>query len=84
VVALYCRDEMSTYIIFLTNVGKNILNHMKCEQYVYKENYLYIYYIIFLTKRVPMYNIRVDGGVSHRSRTFLGLFRKMKKICLVY
>lgn len=48
--ALCFRDEMSTYIIFLTNGGKNILNHMKCEQYVYKANYLYIYYIIiFLT-----------------------------------
>lgn len=63
---------------------------MKCEQYVYKANYLYTYYIIiFLTTHihithVPMNNIRVNGGVSHRSRTFLGMFCEMKIICLPF
>jgi len=61
---------------------------MKCEQYVYKANYLYIYYIIiFLTIHniyaytYVQYNIRVDGGVSHRLRTFLGLLRIKEKFC---
>lgn len=52
--------------------------------YIKQTTYTYIlYYISHKTYvLVPMYDIRVDGGVSYRSRTFLGLFRKMKKMSL--
>jgi len=50
----HCTAEMKwVRILYILNeCRKNILNHVKYKQYAYKANYLYIYYIIFLTEHI--------------------------------
>lgn len=52
---------------------------MKCEQYACKANYTYNVLYYSHNTYVRVYTARVNGGVSHRSRTFLGLFFHIKE-----